>query len=122
MGNEPQPVVARNKTVAVIGAGDYIGAAIVRRFAAGGYTVVAGRRNGDKLAPLVDEIAAQGGRCIGRSRARSRVISSPTRCCAPVSPNGSTASHCACSAAGTRASVSSSEEKKCFIEKGNLGT
>lgn len=67
MGNEPQPVVARNKTVAVIGAGDYIGAAIVRRFAAGGYTVVAGRRNGDKLAPLVEEIAAQGGQCVGRS-------------------------------------------------------
>ena len=54
-------------TVAVVGAGDFIGAAIARRFAAGGYTVVAGRRNGEKLEPLVQEIAARGGRCIGRS-------------------------------------------------------
>ena len=54
-------------TVAVIGAGDYIGAAIARRFAAGGYTVVAGRRNGEKLAPLVADIEARGGRCVGRS-------------------------------------------------------
>lgn len=54
-------------TVAVVGAGDYIGAAIARRFAAGGYTVVAGRRNGEKLAPLVQAIEAGGGRCVGRS-------------------------------------------------------
>ena len=54
-------------TVAVIGAGDYIGAAIARRFAAGGYTVVAGRRNGDQLAPLVADIESRGGRCVGRS-------------------------------------------------------
>lgn len=54
-------------TVAVVGAGDYIGAAIARRFAAGGYTVVAGRRGGEKLAPLVAEIEAAGGRCIGRT-------------------------------------------------------
>jgi NAD(P)-dependent dehydrogenase (short-subunit alcohol dehydrogenase family) len=54
-------------TVAIVGAGDYIGAAIARRFAAGGYTVVLGRRNGDKLGPLVDEIAAAGGRAVGRS-------------------------------------------------------
>ena len=54
-------------TVAVIGAGDFIGAAIARRFAAGGYTVFAGRRNGEKLGPLVEEIAAAGGRCEGRT-------------------------------------------------------
>ena len=54
-------------TVAVIGAGDYIGSAIARRFAAGGYTVVAGRRNGDKLAPLVADIEAAGGRCVART-------------------------------------------------------
>ena len=54
-------------SVAIVGAGDYIGAAIARRFAAGGYTVVAGRRHGEKLAPLVAEIEAAGGRCIGRS-------------------------------------------------------
>ncbi|HTF35845.1 MAG TPA: SDR family NAD(P)-dependent oxidoreductase [Myxococcota bacterium] len=54
-------------TAAVIGAGDYIGAAIARRFAAEGFTVVAGRRKGEKLAPLVTEIEARGGRAVGRS-------------------------------------------------------
>src|SRR5919202_4013557 len=58
---------SRNASVAVIGAGDFIGAAIARRFAAGGYTIFAGRRNGEKLAPLVAEIEATGGRCIGRT-------------------------------------------------------
>ena len=57
----------RNATVALIGAGDYIGAAIARRFAAEGYSVFAGRRNGEKLEPLVAEIAAAGDTCIGRS-------------------------------------------------------
>jgi hypothetical protein len=37
-------VVSRNSSVAVIGAGDYIGAAIARKFAAEGFTVFAGRR------------------------------------------------------------------------------
>jgi NAD(P)-dependent dehydrogenase (short-subunit alcohol dehydrogenase family) len=45
----------------IVGAGDYIGSAIAKRFAAGGFTVCMGRRNGDKLAPLVAEIQAAGG-------------------------------------------------------------
>ena len=57
----------RHATAAVIGAGDYIGAAIARKFAAEGFIVFAGRRRGDKLAPLVAEIEAAGGRIIGRS-------------------------------------------------------
>src|SRR5262247_3612199 len=57
----------RNATAAVIGAGDYIGAAIAKKFAAEGFTVYAGRRNGDKLAPLVADIEAQGGRIFARS-------------------------------------------------------
>lgn len=57
----------RNATAAIVGAGDYIGAAIARRFAAEGFTVFAGRRNGDKLAPLVAAIEAEGGTAIGRS-------------------------------------------------------
>lgn len=57
----------RNATAAVIGAGDFIGAAIARRFAREGFTVFAGRRNGDKLAPLVSEIEAAGGRIVARS-------------------------------------------------------
>ncbi|MFN5904352.1 MAG: SDR family NAD(P)-dependent oxidoreductase [Novosphingobium sp.] len=42
-------------SVAVIGAGDFIGAAIARRFAAAGVHIHAGRRNGDKLPPLLGE-------------------------------------------------------------------
>src|SRR6201993_684855 len=57
----------RNRTVAVIGAGDFIGAAIAKKFAAEGFTVFAGRRNGDKLAPLVAEIKAAGGEVSARS-------------------------------------------------------
>src|SRR5262247_448362 len=57
----------RNATAAVIGAGDYIGAAIAKKFAAEGFTVCAGRRNGDKLAPLVADVEAQGGRIFARS-------------------------------------------------------
>jgi len=51
----------------VIGAGDYIGAAIAKKFAAEGFTVCAGRRNGDKLAPLVADVEAQGGQILARS-------------------------------------------------------
>jgi NAD(P)-dependent dehydrogenase (short-subunit alcohol dehydrogenase family) len=51
----------------VVGAGDYIGAAIANRFARGGFTVCMGRRNrdGDKFAPLIAEIEATGGRAHG---------------------------------------------------------
>ena len=52
---------APTQSVAVLGAGDYIGAGIVRRFAAEGFAVHAGRRNGEKLAPLL------GGAVTGRS-------------------------------------------------------
>lgn len=57
----------REPVCVVVGAGDYIGAAISKRFAKGGYTVCMGRRNGDKLAPLVDEIETAGGRAHGYS-------------------------------------------------------
>ena len=46
----------------IVGAGDYIGAAIARRFAAEGYTICLGRRNGEKSAALVEEITANGGK------------------------------------------------------------
>lgn len=52
---------AHGRSVAVIGAGDFIGAGIVRKFAAEGFAVHAGRRNGDKLASLL------GGAVTGRS-------------------------------------------------------
>jgi NAD(P)-dependent dehydrogenase (short-subunit alcohol dehydrogenase family) len=57
----------RNATAAVIGAGDFIGGAIARRFAAEGFTVFAGRRNGEKLASLMHAIEADGGRAFARS-------------------------------------------------------
>jgi NAD(P)-dependent dehydrogenase (short-subunit alcohol dehydrogenase family) len=60
-------MATRNATAAVIGAGDFIGAAIARKFAAEGFTAFVGRRNGDKLAPLIGEIERAGGRAAGRS-------------------------------------------------------
>ena len=56
----------RNATAAIIGAGDFIGSAIARRFAAEGFTVYAGRRNADKLVPLAESIAQLGGTCVAR--------------------------------------------------------
>ena len=57
----------RNAGAAVIGAGDYIGGAIAKKFAAEGFTVFAGRRDGEKLAPLVAEVEASGGQIVARS-------------------------------------------------------
>ncbi|MBV8473098.1 MAG: SDR family NAD(P)-dependent oxidoreductase [Hyphomicrobiales bacterium] len=54
-------------TAAVIGAGDFIGGAIAKKFAAEGFTVFAGRRNGEKLAPLVAAVEAAGGSIVARS-------------------------------------------------------
>src|SRR6185312_8914722 len=56
----------RNATCAVIGAGDFIGSAIARRFAREGYTVFAGRRTEEKLQKLKAEIEAAGGECVAR--------------------------------------------------------
>jgi NAD(P)-dependent dehydrogenase (short-subunit alcohol dehydrogenase family) len=60
-------VVPRNASAAVIGAGDFIGAAIARKFAAEGFSVFVGRRNGEKLLPLVAEIESAGGKAFGRT-------------------------------------------------------
>jgi NAD(P)-dependent dehydrogenase (short-subunit alcohol dehydrogenase family) len=45
----------------VIGAGDATGGAVARRFAREGFTACVTRRNGDKLAPLVERIEREGG-------------------------------------------------------------
>jgi NAD(P)-dependent dehydrogenase (short-subunit alcohol dehydrogenase family) len=58
---------ARNATAAIVGAGDFIGSAIAKKFAREGYTVFAGRRSADKLAKLKTEIEAEGGRCEARA-------------------------------------------------------
>jgi NAD(P)-dependent dehydrogenase (short-subunit alcohol dehydrogenase family) len=53
------------KSAVIIGAGDYIGAAIAKRFARGGYHVSVGRRNADKHQPLLTAIKAEGGSASG---------------------------------------------------------
>lgn len=57
---------ARNASCAIVGAGDYIGSAIAKKFAAEGYAVFAGRRTAEKLEPLKREIEAAGGVCFAR--------------------------------------------------------
>jgi len=49
----------------IIGAGDYIGAAIAKRFAKGGFHIVMGRRRGEKLAPVTSKIETAGGSAQG---------------------------------------------------------
>ena len=49
----------------IIGAGDYIGAEIARRFASGGFHVVMGRRREELFAPLIADIEARGGSAKG---------------------------------------------------------
>jgi NAD(P)-dependent dehydrogenase (short-subunit alcohol dehydrogenase family) len=61
------PLQKRNATVAVIGAGDFIGGEIAKKFASEGFTVFAGRRNGAKLEPLVKQIEQAGGEIHARS-------------------------------------------------------
>jgi hypothetical protein len=60
-------MIERNATAAVIGAGDFIGSAIAKRFAREGYTVFAGRRTAEKLEPLKKAIEAEGGTCVARA-------------------------------------------------------
>ena len=45
----------------LVGAGDAIGAAVARQFAAGGYAVCVARRDAEKSRSLVQEIIASGG-------------------------------------------------------------
>ena len=54
----------QKKVALVIGAGDALGGAIARRFAKEGLVACVVRRNGDKLAPLVDAIRGAGGEAI----------------------------------------------------------
>ena len=49
------------KAALIIGAGDATGGAIARRFAREGYITCVTRRSADKLAPLVEQIQAEGG-------------------------------------------------------------
>jgi NAD(P)-dependent dehydrogenase (short-subunit alcohol dehydrogenase family) len=53
-------MVEKNKTALLVGAGDAIGAAVARRFAAGGYTVCVARRDAAKSSGLVEELKGLG--------------------------------------------------------------
>ena len=57
--------MSSKKAILVIGAGDATGGAIARRFAREGYVACVTRRSLSKLAPLVDQINAEGGEAYG---------------------------------------------------------
>jgi NAD(P)-dependent dehydrogenase (short-subunit alcohol dehydrogenase family) len=54
--------MSASKSVLVVGAGDATGGAIARRFAREGLIACVTRRQADKLAPLVAQIEAEGGK------------------------------------------------------------
>jgi len=54
--------MTERKAALVVGAGDATGGAVARRFAREGFVTCVTRRNPDKLAPLVAQIEAGGGR------------------------------------------------------------
>jgi len=58
-------VAPKNKVALVIGAGDYLGAAIARRFAREGFTACVTRRRGEGLDDLVASIEDAGGTARG---------------------------------------------------------
>ncbi len=57
--------MSNKKAILVVGAGDATGGAIARRFAREGYIACVTRRSADKLAPLVEQIRAEGGEAYG---------------------------------------------------------
>ncbi len=54
--------MSEKKAILVVGAGDATGGAIARRFAREGYIACVTRRHADKLAPLLAQIEAEGGK------------------------------------------------------------
>src|SRR5580693_4863807 len=52
---------AKSGVALLVGGGDAIGAAVARRFAAGGYSVCVARRDAEKSQKVVQKIAASGG-------------------------------------------------------------
>lgn len=74
------------KAILVVGAGDATGGAIARRFAREGYIACVTRRNAEKLAPLVEQIRAEG----GEAQSARRLSDGRCRAIAPVrTPAGS---------------------------------
>ena len=64
--------MADARIAVVVGAGDYLGSAIAKRFAREGFTIAAGRRNGDELSPLVEAIADEGEHVTGSHSMRAK--------------------------------------------------
>src|SRR5688572_19744056 len=63
--DEPSQARAEKPAVAlVVGAGDALGGAVARRFAREGYVAAVVRRSADRLVPLVEAIAREGGRAV----------------------------------------------------------
>src|SRR5215471_9821202 len=60
MGNATMAEGGKSAVALLVGAGDAIGAAVARRFAAGGYTVCVARRDAEKSRSVVQEIVASG--------------------------------------------------------------
>ena len=56
--------MTEKKAIVVVGAGDATGGAVARRFAREGYIACVTRRSADKLAPLVAQIEAAGGKVV----------------------------------------------------------
>ena len=56
--------IASNAAAIIIGAGDATGGAVAAAFARSGLTAVPVRRSADKLAPLAQRIASEGGQCV----------------------------------------------------------
>ncbi len=56
--------MTEKKAIVVVGAGDATGGAVARRFAREGYIACVTRRSADKLAPLVAQIEAAGGKAV----------------------------------------------------------
>jgi len=57
----------KRKVALVVGAGDAIGSAIIKKFAREGLIAVGVRRNGDKLIPLIEELRQEGHSAYGWS-------------------------------------------------------
>ena len=64
-GFKMQPKAVMRPVCLVVGAGDFTGGAIAKRFAREGLVACVVRRHADRLAPLVEEIEGEGGRAIG---------------------------------------------------------
>jgi NAD(P)-dependent dehydrogenase (short-subunit alcohol dehydrogenase family) len=80
----------RGGSAFIVGAGDATGSAIAKAFAREGYFACVARRNGGKLAPLVESIQASGGKCRAftldarKEEAVAKVVDQIEQECGPI--------------------------------------